>query len=86
MPTTPSQADINAMGIAKGVTGAGAATDLDRQMELTEWQTVDPLNDPQLYAKFCDDFPNGTLCAVAKKKLEKLTSLASAAPSTPGLP
>jgi TPR repeat protein len=84
-PVLP-QADINAMGIAKGVTGAGAATDLDRQMELTEWQTVDPLNDPQLYAKFCDDFPNGTLCAVAKKKLEKLTSLASAAPSTPGLP
>jgi TPR repeat protein len=68
-PTIP-QGDILAMGmtVPKGAGGA----DLDKEMELASWKSIEGLDDPQLYARFCEEFPNGLFCAAARKRMEKM--------------
>ncbi len=78
------QGDIVTMGIAsdpKGVEG----TDLEKARELAEWNSIEPLNDLQLYMRFCEEFPAGLFCAVARKRLEKLKETASTAEPTQDL-
>jgi TPR repeat protein len=64
------QGDILAMGmtVPKGAGGA----DLDKEMELASWKSIEGLDDPQLYQRFCEEFPNGLFCAAARKRIEKL--------------
>jgi hypothetical protein len=63
--------DVVTMGIASVPKGAEGA-DLEKARELAAWNIIDSLNDPQLYKRFCDEFPDGLFCAVARKRLEKI--------------
>ena len=79
-----AQGDIVTMGITSIPKGAEGA-DLEKARELAEWNSIDPLNDPQLYKRFCDEFPSGLLCAVARKRLEKTSEAVSTAETTQDL-
>jgi TPR repeat protein len=65
--------DIRSMGITAVPKGTENA-DFEKEMELAVWADIDPLNDAQLYAQFCDRFPNGLLCTIARKRMEKLSA------------
>jgi TPR repeat protein len=81
-PSVP-QGDIVAMGMAVPK-GAGGA-DLDKERELAAWKGIETLDDPQLYARFCEDFPDGLFCAVARKRMEKSKAPVSTAIPTQDL-
>jgi TPR repeat protein len=81
-PTVP-QDDIRAMGITVPK-GAGGA-DFDKEMELAKWNSIEKLDDPQLYLKFCAEYADGLFCAVARKRMEKLKAAASTTAPTQDL-
>lgn len=45
---------------------------VDRQMELTLWQSIDGEKDPALYEAYLAQFPNGMFANVARLKIAKL--------------
>jgi TPR repeat protein len=75
-PQVP-QADILTMGITARKGAAGA--ELEQEMELAYWKSIEDLGDPQLYTRLCEEFPNGLFCPVARRRLEKLRAAVSTA-------
>ena len=81
-PAVP-QGDIITMGIT--VPKGAGRDDLDKERELALWKSIETLDDPQLYARFCEEFSDGPFCAVARKRIEKLKTPASLAPTAQDL-
>jgi len=61
-PSIP-QGDATYMGLT--VSKAGNP-DSAKELEVAHWKSIEPLNDPQLYARHCELFPDGIFCPVAR--------------------
>jgi TPR repeat protein len=67
-PTLP-EGDATFLGVA---VAKGTDSELDKQLELAFWKSVESLNDPGLFLQVCARFPNGVFCPVALKRIEQL--------------
>jgi len=72
-PTLP-EGDATFMGVA---IAKGTDEDLDKQVELAFWKSVEPLNDAGLLLQVCGKFPQGFFCPVAMKRIEQLRTKGS---------
>lgn len=62
--------------LAQQAMGNLGGNGVDRQIELTMWQSIDSNNDPALYEAYLARFPNGTFADVARLKIAKLRGTA----------
>lgn len=57
---------------AKAAATGGESSTVNKEMELSFWNSVKDSGDPDMFQAYLDQFPNGTFASLAKIKLGKL--------------